>query len=129
MVENASPPQSTQMATGQRVARQSIHEQYLQKSLEAVASFGFVLSNLNGITDQRPRLVARHIVNMIVDDDIRHTILIEFDRRIAEINAKDEHNEWKANEICKLSSDVVGEAISYLDEYLNIHKTNSIEDA
>lgn len=126
---SSSPTESGQGDASHKVARQSVQELYLQKTLEAVRTFDWVLSNLEGTTDRRPKYMARQILNRILDDGIRHELLREFDKKLAEINASGKNNETKSDEIIQLSIDVVGEAVSYLDEYLNVHKLNTLGDA
>jgi len=112
-----------------KIARQTIQEQYLAKTLEAIRSFDWVLTNLSGTTDRRPKYIARQIINRTLDDEIRHALLREFDKKIQEINVSSKTNEQKADEIIQVSIDIVGESISYLDEYLNIHRQNTLGDA
>jgi hypothetical protein len=115
-------------ATG-KIARQSIQMQYLSVTLQAVRSFDWVLTNLQGVTDRRPKYICRQIINRVLDDEIRHAMLREFDKKLAEINASQKTNEQKSDEIIQLSIDSTGEAIAYLDEFLNIHKQNVVGDA
>lgn len=125
-------PQNTQTDPGgetHKIARQTIQEQYLAKTLEAIRSFDWVLTNLTGTTDRRPKYIARQIINRTLDDEIRHSLLKEFDKKLQEINASSKTNEQKADEIIQVSIDAVGESISYLDEYLNIHRQNTLGDA
>lgn len=112
-----------------KIARQSVQELYLQKTLEAIRSFDYVLTNLTGTTDKRPKYIARQIINRILDDEIRHNLLREFDKKVSEINARQASNEQKADEITQVSIDAVGEVVAYLDEFLNIHRQNVLGEA
>lgn len=111
------------------IAPKSIQDRYLQTTLEAVRTFDWTISNLTGVTDRRPKYLARQIINRTLDDETRHKLLQEFDKKLDEIYASDANNDEKADAVIQVSIDAVGETISYLDEYLNIHRKNEIGDA
>lgn len=114
---------------GQKVPRQSINELYLQKTLDAIGQYGYILTTYNGHSDPRQRLMCRYIINLVLDDDIRHMLLIEFDKQISVIYKGNMSVDEKWELVAKLSADFVGEVVGYLDVFLNLHQQNYIEEA
>ena len=111
-----------------KLARRNIQTIYLDRTLQAIQAMDSSLQNLQGGTDQRPMYLARQCVNRILDDDIRHELLKQFDKKISEISASTTDNEKKSHLIRLASIDVVGEVNSYLDEYLAVHRGQEIGD-
>jgi hypothetical protein len=111
-----------------RLPKKSIQSEYLMSILMVERSFDQVLVDLKRVDDPRPRVLARQIINRVLDDPIRYSIIDSFNANIDKINNAPGTSEEKALNIISLSQDTVGEVNSYLDEYFALHKGQEIGD-
>ena len=73
-----------------RLPKKSIQSEYLMTVLLDKRTFTTVLSSLQRIDDPRPQILARQVINGILDDDIRYALLDAFDKRLKEIQRYEE---------------------------------------
>jgi hypothetical protein len=111
-----------------RLPHKSIQAEYLISILMVISKFDGVLADLKSTNDPRPPILARQIINRILDDDIRYELLDKFDQKQKEIREKFPTADEQMIEIIRVSQDIAGEANSYLDEYFAIHKGQEIGD-
>jgi hypothetical protein len=111
-----------------RLPKKSIQSEYLMTVLLDKRTFTAVLSSLQRIDDPRPQILARQVINGILDDDIRYALLDAFDKRLKEISNSSENADSKALNNISTSQDLVGEVNSYLDEFFALHKGQEIGD-
>ena len=111
-----------------RLPHKSIQGEYLISVLMVIGKFDQVLADLKNINDPRPPIVARQIINRILDDKIKYDLLDKFDQKLLEIKQSRMAQDEKLAEIIRVSQDIAGEANSYLDEYFAIHKGQEIGD-
>ena len=111
-----------------RLPHKSIQAEYLISVLMVIGRFDAVLSDLKSINDPRPPILARQIINRILDDEIKYRLLEKFDEKLKEIKDSNKPTDEQLAEIIRLSQDIAGEANSYLDEYFAIHKGQEIGD-
>jgi hypothetical protein len=111
-----------------RLPKKSIQSEYLMTVLLDKRTFTTVLSSLQRIDDPRPQILARQVINGILDDDIRYALLDAFDKRLKEISNSSENADSKALNNISTSQDLVGEVNSYLDEFFALHKGQEIGD-
>ena len=105
-----------------RLPRKTINQEYFIGALYVMGKMDTVLATLTRIDDPRPRLLARQIINRILDDDIKYKMLDEFDRLMKEIDESPLTEDAKAAKRLEISQDAVGEVNSYWDEFLALHK-------
>jgi len=113
-----------------RLPKKSIQSEYLVSVLLAIRDFDTIIKNLPSADDPRPRLMARQIVNRILDDEIRYKLIDAFDNKIKEISNDKQYTNvgMKSIRIVEVSQDTVGEVNSYLDEFFALHKGQAIGD-
>jgi hypothetical protein len=112
-----------------RLPKKSIQSEYLISSLLVVRTLDSVLADLKRLDDPRPRIIARQVINRILDDDIRYALLDKFDEKIQKINSGSGTTaDEKAISIISCSQDFVGEVNSYFDEFFALHKGQEIGD-
>jgi len=111
-----------------RLPKKSIQSEYLMTVLLDKRTFTSSLKDLQRIDDPRPQILARQVINGILDDDIRYAILDAFDKKLKEIADSQENADTKAMNAIKTSQDCVGEVNSYLDEFFALHKGQEIGD-
>lgn len=132
-----SPPTPSDGVSGEgskqiRLPKQNINNEYFVGILRVIDKFDGVLALLERIDDPRPAIMARQIINRILDDDIRYKLLDKFDEKLAEVSAMKDSNGQPVNEKnihaerIRISQDFVGEVNGYLDEYLALHKGQEI---
>jgi len=115
-----------------RLPKQNINNEWFVGTIEVIKKMDFVLSTLTRTDDPRPKIMARQIINRILDDKTRYKILDAFDEKMKEIdNMKDKEgnpapttDQWE--ERIRISQDFVGEVNGYLDEALALHKGQEI---
>jgi hypothetical protein len=115
-----------------RLPKQNINNEWFVGTIEVIKKMDFVLSTLTRVDDPRPKIMARQIINRILDDKTRYTLLDAFDKKLEEINEmKDKDgkpasstDQWE--ERIRISQDFVGEVNGYLDEALALHKGQEI---
>ena len=115
-----------------RLPKQNINNEWFVGTIEVIKKMDFVLSTLTRVDDPRPKIMARQIINRILDDKTRYTLLDVFDKKLDEINnMKDAEgkpasstDQWE--ERIRVSQDFVGEVNGYLDEALALHKGQEI---
>ena len=111
-----------------RLPHKSIQAEYLISVLMVISKFDQVLSELKNTNDPRPPIMARQIINRILDDTIKFELLDKFDRKLQAIKESGISADEQVLEVIRLSQDIAGEANSYLDEYFAIHKGQEIGD-
>ena len=124
----SSPDGAAGEARQMRLPKKSIQSEYLMSILMVERSFDNVLVDLKRVDDPRPRILARQIINRVLDDPIRYSIIDSFSENIKKITAGNGTADAKALDIISLSQDTVGEVNSYLDEYFALHKGQEIGD-
>lgn len=111
-----------------RIPHKGINPDWFMGTLFVIRDFDRVLANLSRVDDPRPTIMARQIINRILDDDIRYKLLDKFDEKMKAINESkdypDSRDRW-AHKI-SVSQDFVGEVNGYLDEFLALHKGQEI---
>jgi hypothetical protein len=135
MAEEAATPSEEFSNEGSRQIRlpkKSINSEYFFSILLVIRTLDNVLGNMQRIDDPRPPILARQIINRILDDDIKYELLDKFDSKMKEINEMKDSSGQPASSIEKweekvrVSQDFVGEVTSYLDEFLALHKGQEI---
>jgi hypothetical protein len=111
-----------------RLPKKSIQSEYLVSVLLSIRDFDSIIKNLASTDDPRPRLMARQIVNRILDDEIRYKLIDAFDTKVKMINSDSQNINLRAIRIVEASQDAVGEVNSYLDEFFALHKGQAIGD-
>ena len=111
-----------------RLPKKSIQYEYMTSILLVERSFDQVLVDLRQISDPRPRILARQIINRVLDDPIRYSILDKFAYNLDKISRGTGTADEKALSVISLSQDAVGEVNSYLDEFFALHKGQEIGD-
>lgn len=115
-----------------KLPRQSVNQQYFQSVMLIIRTFDIALGNLTRVDDPRPKILARQIINRVLDDTIKYKLIDAFDRKLSEIdNLKDSFGnslseDRKCEERIKVSQDIAGEVIAYMDEYIALHKGQEI---
>lgn len=114
-----------------RLPKQNINNEWFVGTIEVIKKMDLVLASLTRVDDPRPKLMARQIINRVLDDKTRYKLLDAFDEKIKEIeNMQDENGKpssaLQAEEIIRISQDFVGEVNGYLDEALALHKGQEI---
>lgn len=132
--------EAPQTATGEggkqiRLPKQSINANWFDATLDVIKKMDYVLSNLTRTDDPRPKIMARQIINRVLDDKTRYTMLDKFDEKMKEIDnmKRDDGSPTTTSEQCeeriRVSQDFVGEVNGYLDEALALHKGQEIGEA
>jgi hypothetical protein len=111
-----------------RLPKKSIQQEYLMTLLFDKRDFTGVLKDLKRLDDPRPQILARQIINGILDDDIKLEMLKRFDAILKQIADSDQDADAKAMDVIKASQDAVGAVNSYLDEFFALHKGQEIGD-
>lgn len=117
-----------------RLPQKSINSEYFISTLLVIRTFDNVLGSLTRIDDPRPKILARQIINRILDDDIKYALLDKFDEKMKAIDTMKDANgveltsSAKWEERIRVSQDFAGEVNSYLDEFLALHKGQEIGD-
>lgn len=111
-----------------KLPKKSINQEWFIGILLVIRSMDSSLSQLVRMDDPRPRLLARQIINRILDDDIKYALLDKFDEKMKEIDASPDFrdSDERCAEKIRVSQDFVGEVNSYLDEFLALHKGQEI---
>jgi hypothetical protein len=115
-----------------RLPKQNINNEWFVGTIEVIKKMDFVLSTLTRVDDPRPKIMARQIINRVLDDKTRWKLLDAFDAKLKEIdNMKDAENKpasstEQCEERIRVSQDFVGEVNGYLDEALALHKGQEI---
>jgi hypothetical protein len=115
-----------------RLPKQNINNEWFVGTIEVIKKMDFVLASLTRVDDPRPKIMARQIINRILDDKTRYKILDAFDEKLKEIdtmkskdgNPASSAEQWE--ERIRISQDFVGEVNGYLDEALALHKGQEI---
>ena len=115
-----------------RLPKQNINNEWFVGTIEVIKKMDFVLASLTRVDDPRPKIMARQIINRILDDKTRYKILDAFDEKLKEIdtmkskdgNPASTSEQWE--ERIRISQDFVGEVNGYLDEALALHKGQEI---
>lgn len=105
-----------------RLPKKSIQQEYLMSCQLALRTFDIMLADLKRIDDPRPRILARQIINRILDDDIRYKLLDKFDEKLEAVKNAPGNEDEHAAEVIRISQDFVGEVNAYFDEFFAIHK-------
>lgn len=111
-----------------RLPRKNINQEYLTGILLEKRDLDAIIKNINTTDDPRIYLMARQIINSILDDEIRYKLIDALDEEINKINGGKESTTEKGVKIIKASQDAVGEVNSYLDEFFALHKGQVIGD-
>jgi hypothetical protein len=138
MADVAAQSESSNVGEGgkqMRLPKQNINNEWFVGTIEVIKKMDFVLSTLTRVDDPRPKIMARQVINRVLDDKTRWKLLDAFDTKLKEIdNMKDEHGhsvpsteQWE--ERIRVSQDFVGEVNGYLDEALALHKGQEIGEA
>jgi hypothetical protein len=133
----AEAPQTNMSEGGKqiRLPKQSINANWFDATLDVIKKMDYVLSNLTRTDDPRPKIMARQIINRILDDTTRYALLDAFDEKMREIEnmKRDDGKPTTTDEQCeeriRVSQDFVGEVNGYLDEALALHKGQEIGEA
>lgn len=133
----ADQPQTAQGEGGKqiRLPKQNINSNWFDATMDVIKKMDYVLSNLTRVDDPRPKIMARQIINRILDDNTRYKLLDAFDEKMKEIDNMKNADGTPAttNEQCeeriRVSQDFVGEVNGYLDEALALHKGQEIGEA
>lgn len=132
-----SAPQSDGGGTGEggkqiRLPKQNINNEWFVGTIEVIKKMDFVLSTLTRVDDPRPRIMARQVINRVLDDKTRWKLLDAFDSKLKEIDnmqgadGKAASTTEQHEERIRVSQDFVGEVNGYLDEALALHKGQEI---
>ena len=111
-----------------RLPKKNMQSEYLMSCLLVVRDMDNVCRNLQRLDDPRPPIVARQVINRVLDDPIRYKLIDSLDTKILEINGGSENERVKQATIVRASQDIVGEVNSYLDEFFALHKGQLIGD-
>jgi hypothetical protein len=111
-----------------RLPSKNINREYLISCLLALRDFDAIIKNMQRLDDPRFRIMARQIVNRILDDDIRYSLLTAFDLKLKEIADSNAIADVQSANIITASQDIVGEVNSYLDNFFALHKGQVIGD-
>jgi hypothetical protein len=133
----AEAPQTNMSEGGKqiRLPKQSINANWFDATLDVIKKMDYVLSNLTRTDDPRPKIMARQIINRILDDKTRYALLDAFDEKMKEIDnlkredGKPPTTDEQCEERIRVSQDFVGEVNGYLDEALALHKGQEIGEA
>ena len=115
-----------------RLPKQNINNEWFVGTIEVIKKMDFVLSTLTRVDDPRPKIMARQIINRVLDDKTRYKILDAFDEKMKLINEMKGPDGKPATSIdqweerIRVSQDFVGEVNGYLDEALALHKGQEI---
>jgi hypothetical protein len=115
-----------------RLPKQNINNEWFVGTIEVIKKMDFVLSTLTRVDDPRVEIMARQVINRVLDDKTRWKLLDAFDAKLKEIdNMKDAENKPASSteqheERIRVSQDFVGEVNGYLDEALALHKGQEI---
>lgn len=115
-----------------RLPKQNINNEWFVGTIEVIKKMDFVLSTLTRVDDPRVKIMARQVINRVLDDKTRWKLLDAFDAKLKEIdNMKDADNKpasstEQCEERIRVSQDFVGEVNGYLDEALALHKGQEI---
>lgn len=115
-----------------RLPKQNINNEWFIGTIEVIKKMDFVLSTLTRVDDPRVKIMARQVINRVLDDKTRWKLLDAFDAKLKEIdNMKDAENKpasstEQCEERIRVSQDFVGEVNGYLDEALALHKGQEI---
>lgn len=111
-----------------RLPQQNINNEWFTGTIGVIQKMDFVLSNLDRTDDPRPRIMARQVINRVLDDETRYRLLDLFDVKMKEIEQMKREDGTPASademseERIRVSQDFVGEVNGYLDEALALHK-------
>lgn len=113
-----------------KLPRKSINQEWFFSTLLVIRDMDSSLGKLIRVDDPRPVLLARQIINRILDDDIKYALLDKYDEALKAIESNPEFTtaDMKCAERIRVSQDFVGEVNSYLDEFLALHKGQEIGD-
>src|SRR5574344_659695 len=115
-----SAPQSDGGGAGEggkqmRLPKQNINNEWFVGTIEVIKKMDFVLSTLTRVDDPRVKIMARQVINRVLDDKTRWKLLDAFDAKLKEIdNMKDAENKpasstEQCEERIRVSQDFVGE--------------------
>lgn len=128
VLSGSGPDANNGDAKMMRLPKKSIQQEYLMTLLFDKRDFTGVLKDLKRLDDPRPQILARQIINGILDDDIKLTMLKTFDKVLKDIADSNQDADAKAMDVIKASQDAVGAVNSYLDEFFALHKGQEIGD-
>lgn len=135
MADVAAQPDGSNMGEGGkqiRLPKQNINNEWFVGTVEVIKKMDFVLSTLTRIDDIRPPIMARQVINRVLDDKTRWKLLDLFDAKLKEIDdmktpeGTPVHTNIQYAERIRISQDFVGEVNGYLDEALALHKGQEI---
>jgi hypothetical protein len=115
-----------------RLPKQNINNEWFVGTIEVIKKMDFVLSTLTRPDDPRPKIMARQVINRVLDDKTRWKLLDAFDAKLKEIDnmkgadGKPASTNEQHEERIRISQDFVGEVNGYLDEALALHKGQEI---
>ena len=82
----AGPDASGGDAKLMRLPKKSIQQEYLMTVLFDKRDFTGVLKDIKRLDDPRPQIIARQIINGILDDDIRYKLIDAFEAQLTKIS-------------------------------------------
>lgn len=115
-----------------RLPKQNINNEWFVGTIEVIKKMDFVLSTLTRVDDPRVKIMARQVINRVLDDKTRWKLLDAFDAKLKEIDemkdatGKPASSAEQCEERIRVSQDFVGEVNGYLDEALALHKGQEI---
>lgn len=111
-----------------RLPKKSIQSEYLLSTLMVIRTFDIMLGDLKRIDDPRPTILARQIINRVLDDEIRFKLLDAYDAKLAEATKAQGSADDRAAQKIRIAQDFVGEVNGYMDEFFALHKGQEIGD-
>ena len=111
-----------------RLPKKNIQTEYLISSLLALRDFDAIIKDMKRTDDPRFIVMARQIINRVLDDEIKFRLLDAFDQRRTDISKSTATADEKALEMIFAAQDAVGEVNSYYDEFFALHKGQIIGD-
>lgn len=111
-----------------RLAKKNIQTEYLISVLLAIRDFDIIIRTMTRADDPRFVVMARQIVNRVLDDEIKYKLLDAFDKNLEALAATSMDSNVVSMKKVFAAQDIVGEVNSYLDEYFALHKGQVIGD-
>lgn len=128
LAEELTPTSASPDSKQLRLPNKSINSEYLYSILLAIRDMDGIIKSLQRSDDIRPKLMARQIINRILDDEIKYSLLDKFNQGLEQIENGEGDDYVKGARVIAFSQDAVGEVNSYLDEYFGLHKGQVIGD-
>ena len=128
LAEELTPTSASPDSKQLRLPNKSINSEYLYSILLAIRDMDGIIKSLQRSDDIRPKLMARQIINRILDDEIKYSLLDKFNLGLEQIENGEGDDYVKGARVIAFSQDAVGEVNSYLDEYFGLHKGQVIGD-